>query len=141
MTDYAVAHMPPPAPLVRPLQTFSQVQTARKLQKERRLSNNLWRISAFIPTIVLTLALCLSLNRYLAQDGVMLVEGAVLALVGLTFVWLAFSVNTACLGLIRIALDPPSDPGQFVLGPQTGAPGCGLPPGSAFVYVFDGIEG
>ena len=89
------------------MQTFSEVRKRRELGAETRKSDHLWRLSAFIPTIALTLVLCVSLNRYLAQDGVMVVEAVVLALVGLTFVWLAFSVNTACLGLIRVAFDPP----------------------------------
>lgn len=106
MTDYAAASMPPRAPLVRPVQTFSSVHRTRELLKPWQLPDLLWRLSAFVPTFALTLVLCLSLNRYLAEDGVLLVEGVVLALVGLTFVWLAFSVNTACLGLARVAFAP-----------------------------------
>jgi len=105
VTQYAAAHMPPPAPLIRPLQTFSEVQRTRVMRKPQRVSDLLWRLSAFIPTMLLALVLCVSLNRYLGQDGVMLLEGVVLALVGMTFVWLAFSVNTAVLGLVRVAVD------------------------------------
>lgn len=105
MTDYAAAHMPPTAPLERPPQSFSKVERVRDLRKPWRLIDLVWRLSAFIPTIALTVVLCVSLNKYLSQDGVMIVEGVVLSLVGLTFVWLAFSVNTACLGLARVMFD------------------------------------
>ena len=91
MTSYASAAMPPKAPPERPAQTFSRVERRRALHKPWRLVDTLWRLSAFIPTVILTIVLFLSLNRYFAQDGVMLVEGFVLSLVGLTFVWLAFS--------------------------------------------------
>ncbi len=105
MTEYASAHMPAPAPLYRPEQTFSRPAPKREMQKPWRLRDLLWRLSAFIPTVALTVFLSLSLNDYLGQDGVMVLEGVVLTLVALTFVWLAFSVNTACLGLIRVAVD------------------------------------
>jgi len=105
MTQYAVAHMPDRAPLECPPQTFRTVNRTRALRKPSGLVDLLWRWSAFIPTVALTVALCVSLTRYLAQDGVMLVEGFVLSLVALTFVWLAFSVNTACLGLVRVTVD------------------------------------
>ncbi|MEM9342323.1 MAG: glucans biosynthesis glucosyltransferase MdoH [Pseudomonadota bacterium] len=105
MTAYAAEHMPARAPLERPAQTFRSVNRTRALRKPGGLVDLLWRWSAFIPTVALTVALCVSLTRYLAQDGVMLVEGFVLSLVALTFVWLAFAVNTACLGLVRVTVD------------------------------------
>ncbi|MEM7717571.1 MAG: glucans biosynthesis glucosyltransferase MdoH [Pseudomonadota bacterium] len=110
MTRYAAAHMPAPAPLHRPAQTFTEVHRTREFNKPRNMRNMLWRLSAFIPTILLTFVLCVSLTSYLGQNGVMLVEGLVLTLVGLTFVWLAFSVNTACIGLVKVALDRTSTP-------------------------------
>ncbi|MEM6556785.1 MAG: glucans biosynthesis glucosyltransferase MdoH [Pseudomonadota bacterium] len=105
MSHYASSSMPPLAPLTRPEQSFSKFNNRRVLKKRLNLVDIAWRLSAFIPTIALTVALFISLNRYLAQDGVMMVEGFVLMLVSLTFVWLAFSVNTACLGIIRVAMD------------------------------------
>jgi len=107
MTEYAAAFMPDPAPLTRPEQTFSRIGARREMQRRWRFGDLAWRLSAFIPTVALTVFLSLSLNDYLGQDGVMMLEAVVLTLVALTFVWLAFSVNTACLGLIRVAIDKP----------------------------------
>lgn len=101
---YAASHMPPPAPLQMPAQTFAQTGQRRALKKVGRVGDMVWRLAAFIPTIALTTVLCISLAHYLAMGGVAPLEGVVLALVGLTFVWLAFSVNTACLGVLRVAI-------------------------------------
>ncbi|MDX8349392.1 glucans biosynthesis glucosyltransferase MdoH [Cognatiyoonia sp. IB215446] len=105
MTRYAASFMPDRAPLHMPAQTFAQVVGQRALQKSTGVVGLIWRLAAFIPTIVLTVLVCVSINNYLGRDGVMMLEGVVLALVALTFVWLTFSVNTACLGIIRVALN------------------------------------
>lgn len=101
---YAAAHMPPKAPLQMQPQTFSDKGERRVRHKARRMHDMAWRLAAFIPTIALTTVLCISLARYLALGGVAPMEGVVLGLVGLTFVWLAFSVNTACMGVLRVAI-------------------------------------
>jgi hypothetical protein len=40
----------------------------------------------------------------------------------------------------RLGLTPPADLSRFTLGPAVGAADCGLPPASAFLYVFDGVK-
>jgi hypothetical protein len=40
----------------------------------------------------------------------------------------------------RLGIAPPADLSRFVLGPQVGAAACGLPPASAFLYVFEGVR-
>ncbi len=104
MTPYAFSHMPKPARLAMSPQTLSEAAAPRMMQKTVQNSGLFWRLAAFIPTIVLTALLCISINRYLALGGVAVLEGVALALVALTFTWLVFSVNTACLGLARLAL-------------------------------------
>jgi len=104
MTPYAAAHMPPRAPLQMPMQTFASTTPPRAMQQPRAGGDRVWRLAAFIPTLLLTAILSVSMSDYLAQGGVAVAEGFVLALVALTFIWLAFSVNTACLGLVRMAV-------------------------------------
>ncbi|WP_375281235.1 glucans biosynthesis glucosyltransferase MdoH [Pseudooctadecabacter sp.] len=104
MTPYAAAHMPPRAPLQMPAQTFAQPGAIRQMTGPRRMVDKIWRLAAFLPTLLLTTVLCLSVADYFGQGGVALAEGVVLGLVALTFIWLAFSVNTAVLGALRMAL-------------------------------------
>ncbi|SLN44078.1 glucans biosynthesis glucosyltransferase MdoH [Pseudooctadecabacter jejudonensis] len=102
--SYAAAHMPPRAPLAMPAQTFAKTAPVRAMTRKHHWADRVWRVSAFIPTLFLTVVLVMSVTTYLGQGGVAVAEGFVLALVALTFIWLAFSVNTACLGLLRVAL-------------------------------------
>ncbi len=51
----------------------------------------------------------------------------------------AHNVDADRVGIETQALAPPADPSRFRLGPETGAPACGLPPASAYLYVFEGI--
>ncbi|MGR3512713.1 MAG: glucans biosynthesis glucosyltransferase MdoH [Paracoccaceae bacterium] len=104
MTDYAAQHMPARAPLAMAPQTFSSVKNTGPLRRNWHVGDLIWRLSAFIPTAVLSVFLCISIKRYLDLGGVAVLEGVALGLVALTFVWLVFSVNTACLGLLRVAL-------------------------------------
>ncbi len=104
MTQYAASHMPPRKPLAMSPQTFSSVGNKRPLRRSPRWSDLIWRLSAFIPTIVLSIYLCVSIKMYFDYGGVTVFESFALTLVALTFVWLVFSVNTACLGLLRVML-------------------------------------
>ena len=40
----------------------------------------------------------------------------------------------------RLGLTPPADLSRFSLGADVGAADCGLPPASAFLYVFEGVK-
>ena len=53
----------------------------------------------------------------------------------------AHNVDADRVGIATERLAPPADPSRFRLGPETGAPACGLPPASAYLYVFKGISG
>ena len=82
-------------------QTFARVSGKRKGLPQRRMTDRIWRTAAFVPTILVSALLCMSIGQYLLANGVMLHQAAVLALVTLTFLWLTFSVNTAILGALR----------------------------------------
>jgi membrane glycosyltransferase len=104
MTRYAASYMPPQAPLEMQPQTFSDVRNTGPMRRSGRPYALIWRLAAFVPTALLTVILCVSIKRYLDLGGVTTFETFALMLVGLTFVWLVFSANTVCLGLIRVAL-------------------------------------
>ncbi|MEM8537855.1 MAG: glucans biosynthesis glucosyltransferase MdoH, partial [Pseudomonadota bacterium] len=104
MTHYAACHMPPRAPLAMLPQSFSDVRNTGPMHRAARSNALIWRLAAFIPTVLLTVLLCVSIKRYLDLGGVTAFETFALMLVGLTFVWLVFSANTAVLGLIRVLL-------------------------------------
>ncbi|MBT0958358.1 glucans biosynthesis glucosyltransferase MdoH [Alphaproteobacteria bacterium KMM 3653] len=101
MTTYAASFMPPKAPLEMAEQTFAREAVTRQNPPRRQLADRLWRTAAFVPTILVSAILCLSIGRYLLANGLMLHQAAVLVLVTLTFLWLTFSVNTAVLGALR----------------------------------------
>ena len=41
--------------------------------------------------------------------------------------------------LERVELPVPANPAQLNVGPETGGKRCGMPPGSALVYIYDGV--
>jgi membrane glycosyltransferase len=110
VTQYAKAVMPPKAPLKMTRQTFARSSGKRQGLPRRRLADRMWRMAAFVPTILVSAVLCVSIAQYLLVNGVMLHQAAVLALVTLTFLWLTFSVNTAILGALRTTYLRPDVP-------------------------------
>lgn len=110
MTQYAAAFMPERAPLEMAEQSFAHVSAARQGPPTPRLPDRLWRMAAFVPAILVSALLCVSIAQYLLANGVMLHQAAVLALVTLTFLWLTFSVNTAILGALRATYLRPETP-------------------------------
>ena len=103
MKTYAAAYMPEPTPLDMPAQTFSSVKNRRALSTKLRKRNVLWRLAAFVPTLLLTATICFSVMRYLGMGGVTGLEAVVLGLVALSTVWLVFAATSACLGIFSIA--------------------------------------
>ncbi|MBO9475833.1 glucans biosynthesis glucosyltransferase MdoH [Shimia sp. R10_1] len=97
-------YMPERAPLAMPSQTFNKVETCRQMETAARASSSFWRIAAFVPTLAITILVCLVFVRYLSQGGVSAIDAAVLALIALSTVWLVFSVTNACLGLVSVAM-------------------------------------
>jgi hypothetical protein len=53
----------------------------------------------------------------------------------------AHNVTSDAVKIEVEALPVPVDPAHLVMGADTGAPACGLPPSSAFLYVFEGVSG
>ena len=52
----------------------------------------------------------------------------------------AHNVDSREAALESLELPPPADPSRLAIGPDTGGRACGMPPGSALIYVFDGVD-
>jgi membrane glycosyltransferase len=95
------AHMPPPAPLSHPVQSLKvphRDPNAPAWQPARRF----WwrRAAAFVPAVLTTGALAFVFADWLSDGGIWWLEWVLLALVTVTFFWIALSMGTATLGLI-----------------------------------------
>jgi membrane glycosyltransferase len=100
--------MPPLSPLPQPIQQLDQPYhdvTAPKARNHAR--TNLWRLVAFLPAITATLGLIWIFVVWFAMDGFVPFEAVVIALVAVTFFWIALSFSTAFLGAATLCLSSP----------------------------------
>lgn len=110
MTEYARADMPPRAPLQMQPQSFGRPAAQRAQAQPRDPRHWLWRAAAFIPTVLVTIAICVSVTDYLGQGGVSVIEATAVGLIALSTVWLVFAASSACLGVVRFARQPDLPP-------------------------------
>ncbi|WP_424970852.1 glucans biosynthesis glucosyltransferase MdoH [Dinoroseobacter sp. S76] len=105
MTPYAAAMMPPRAPLEMRPQSFGKVAAPpRGVAQGRGRQNWLWRAAAFLPTAIVATVICSYAADHLAQGGVSVIEAMALGVIVLSTVWLFFAVSSACLGMVRYAI-------------------------------------
>lgn len=97
------AHMPPRAPLARPIQELKQPyrDSAAPSLSDRPKALR-WRLLTFIPAILTTLGVIAALSNWFVMDGLSLLEGAILLLIVITFFWIALSLSTATLGVLSM---------------------------------------
>src|SRR6056297_2409644 len=94
------AHMPPLAPLDHPIQSLNRVYQDPNAPAWRPNLNYWWRRAAtFLPATLTTGALGLAFGDWLSVGGMWWLEWVLLALVMVTFFWIALAVGTATLGL------------------------------------------
>jgi len=92
--------MPPPCPLARPIQSLGRRfrdPAAPAALPPRRIA--LARLSAFVPPLLVTLALGDVFLKWFRPGGIGLVEVVLVTLICLTFVWIALSVSSALVGI------------------------------------------
>ena len=92
--------MPPEAGRPMAEQDFRARPTPRR-SRPVRLADRLWRLGAFVPAFALTTSLIAGITDWFGSGGVTALEGTVIVLVALTFIWVSLSVTTVGLGLIR----------------------------------------
>lgn len=99
-------YMPARTPLPMTPQDFRVSPAQQAAPLRTTVLETLWRLGAFAPAVAVTLYLIRGIADLLGSGGVSTMEAAVIVLVGITFVWVSFSVSTATLGLIRRVVHP-----------------------------------
>lgn len=94
------AHMPPPSPMAHPVQSLSRAHRDSRAPGWAPLRHIWWRrAAAFLPAIATTGGLGMAFADWLSSGGMWWLEWVLLALVVVTFFWIALAVGTATLGL------------------------------------------
>ncbi|MEL7180566.1 MAG: glucans biosynthesis glucosyltransferase MdoH [Pseudomonadota bacterium] len=106
MSDAHFIAMPDKAPLEMVVQAFHRAPARQVMPPVMTRGDRLWRIAAFVPALVLTIALTGAITNWLARGGLEVLEILVVALIALTFIWVSLSVSTVLLGLARRVLYP-----------------------------------
>ena len=104
--------MPDLSPLNMDPQDFAVAPETGRYVRQPSVTDRLWRFAVFAPAVFLTGSLVLGITRWFGSGGVTVLECVVIALVGLTFIWVSLSVITALLGLLRMLLPSPPILGQ-----------------------------
>ena len=103
LPDHIASEMPALAPLDMPEQDFSAPHPRGRMVPVRRSSGVwLWRGAVFLPALVTTIVLLFGIHGWLANGGMSGLEYTLLALIGLTFVWVSLSVSTVSVGLLGL---------------------------------------
>ena len=97
---YAASFMPTKAPLPMAAQAFNEAPEHAR-EGEKSLSDFALRFVAFAPALGIAILLSFAIFQWFAAGGVTLLERAIVALVGLTFVWISFSVITVLMALVQ----------------------------------------
>ncbi len=99
----SVPVMPPEAPLARPLQRLDRsFHDGRAPDAWARGRAWLWRAAGFGPAILTTLALVVAFTDWFAMNGLSGFETALIALIAVTFFWIAMALSTATLGVFSL---------------------------------------
>ncbi|MEM8653429.1 MAG: glucans biosynthesis glucosyltransferase MdoH [Pseudomonadota bacterium] len=109
MTQHA---MPPRAPLEMPAQDFARAPSQADAGTDRQ--DPIWRMAVFLPALAITGFTLWGLYGLFEMSGMTSFEYVLLALIGLTFIWVTIAVSTVGVGLAG-RLDPsrkpaPTDP-------------------------------
>ncbi|MEO9684626.1 MAG: glucans biosynthesis glucosyltransferase MdoH [Tateyamaria sp.] len=91
-------NMPQPAPLAMPEQDFSAAPQVSHAARNKR--DPLWRIAVFVPALVTTGLMIWAFHGLFEPSGMTTLEYFLLALIGLTFVWVTLAVSTVTVGLL-----------------------------------------
>ncbi|MBT8408717.1 MAG: glucans biosynthesis glucosyltransferase MdoH [Alphaproteobacteria bacterium] len=96
------AAMPPRAPLALSPQDFRARSPSRARATQPRWSDHAVRLAVFGPALFLTLSLIVGLARWLAEGGMSALEVALIALIGITFIWVSITVSTVMVALAHL---------------------------------------
>lgn len=104
------AFMPARAPLEMHPQSLGRAPDASGPESLPARTSVIWRAAVFIPALLGTSVLCAGLHSWLNMGGMTWLEWALLALIGVSFIWVALSVSTVLVGLAGLATTPAPRP-------------------------------
>jgi membrane glycosyltransferase len=94
--------MPPEGPLHRPIQNLgAHYRDEAAPGVARNPATGLWRIAIFLPAVLSTAVLVAAFADWFGPNGIHAVEVSLIALVAITFFWIALSVSTVTVGIIN----------------------------------------
>lgn len=96
--------MPPENPVAMPPQDFGanfQDAQAPETAQDHRVA--LWRVLAFSPAMVATVALIWVMYGWFSDQGISGIEGTLLSLIAFNFFWITFTLSTVLLGIYALA--------------------------------------
>jgi len=99
--------MPPRAPLDMPAQDFARAPQGHDAGTDRQ--DPIWRLAVFLPALGITGVILWGLYGLFEMSGMTGFEYVLLALIGLTFIWVTIAVSTVGVGLAG-RLDPSRKP-------------------------------
>lgn len=110
--------VPPSAPLDIVPQDFGTSEKTH-FAPPPSLQQAFWRALAFAPPLSLSAVLILGFYNWLSEGGVMVLEAVLIALVGMTFIWVSLSVSSVLIGVMRriihrAPVPAPSGQGQSI---------------------------
>ncbi|MGC3938167.1 glucans biosynthesis glucosyltransferase MdoH [Roseobacter sp. EG26] len=95
ISDTTPPGMPPRAPLNMRVQDLTAPPLAHEnLSDQSPRRTLLWRLALFVPALLCTALLVSGLYGWLAETGMTGLEWALLAMIGMTFIWVTLSVST-----------------------------------------------
>lgn len=103
---HITATMPPLAPLAMPAQNLRQRPELSVQPPAPSNRTRFWRLVVFGLAGLAMTALLGAIGNWLAMGGLMALEVLLLALIGLTGIWILISVSTALAGLHALAVPP-----------------------------------
>ncbi|PUB16253.1 glucans biosynthesis glucosyltransferase MdoH [Yoonia sediminilitoris] len=111
--------MPPQVPLARPIQALNKPHKDQTAPGSvDRTTTFWWRIFAFLPAFAVTTAVVTMIVNWFAMAGLYPVEIAIIALITVTFFWVALSVSTSVVGVSSLFLGKGRTPKAHDPAPQ-----------------------
>lgn len=102
-------HMPPEAPLARPIQDLAAHYRDTSAPDLPPLPSRagLWRAATFLPALVITLCVMAAFTDWFSLGGISGLEILLIGLIAVTFFWISLSVATVSVGIANLLRPAP----------------------------------
>ncbi len=105
LEKYPFIDMPARIPLGMRTQDF-KTGPSKTHHIENSLAQKVWRLAAFAPALAITIGLLIGFFQWFEVGGVSYIEGAAIALIGVTFIWISFAVTQTLVALCKMIFSP-----------------------------------